>query len=268
MKFNMRKFSILLVLLLMISLGFNIVTVFSEGVEPGSDQDPLVSKSYVDDIIAKNTAEVTQLKQQLAELKNQQQSGGSAGFVVLTVEAGQTLLPGSGTELILRSGKATGVEGSNGKLADVTSAKDLAKGTAAVINHLLISSRDDGRGLKASAQCYLLIRGAYKISGTQEAESSVDVAPQKGDDAQNNNTGTTGGNETSGNGTPGNETSKGKITASALNVRAEANTTAAIRAKAYKDEVISVLSTQGDWLKIKTAAGVEGWVLKQYVEMQ
>lgn len=139
MKFNLRKFSALVVLLLVISVGFNIAAALSDGAEPGSDQDPLVSKGYVDGVVAKNMEEITKLKQQLEELKNQQPSGGSAGFEVLTLEIGQTLLPGSGSELILRSGSAKAVEGTNGKLADVTSAKDVLKGTAAVINHLLIS---------------------------------------------------------------------------------------------------------------------------------
>lgn len=279
MKFKLRKFSIILVILLIISVSFNIAAALTDGAEPGSDQDPLISKSYVDEMAADNAAEVTQLKQQLEEmskqleeLKNQQQSGGPAGFEVLTLEIGQTLLPGGGTEIILRSGKATGVSGQNGdNLADVTSAKDLLKGAAIVTNHLLISSRDDGRGLKASGKCYLLIRGAYKINEPQQAESSVDQQPQDNGSQENSSTsqGDSSVKQGDNSGSPNeNEPPKGKITASALNVRSEPSTTAAILAKVYKGDLITVLSSQGDWLNIKTSAGVEGWVLAQYVDMQ
>ena len=253
MKFKLHKFSIIVVFLLVISIGFNIATAITDGAEPGSEQDPLISKSYVDEVMATNAAEVTLLKQQVEELKTQLQSGGSEGFIVLTMEKGQTLLPGGGTELILRSGTATAVAGQNGdNLADVTSAKDLVVGTAVVKNHLLISSRDDGRGIKASAKCYLLVRGAYKVNEAQQAESSVEQPVQE------NNSNTPA--ET--------ELPKGKVKASALNVRSEPNTTAKILAKVYTGEVVTVLSGQGDWLNIQTSAGVKGWVLAQYITMQ
>lgn len=273
MKFKLRKFSILLVLLLIISVGFNIAAALSDGAEPGSEQDPLISKSYVDEIVANNTAEVAQLKQQMEELKNQQQSGGSEGFVVLNMKTGQTLLPGGGTEIILRSGKAAAVSGQNGdNLADVTAGKDLVKGAAVVINHLLISSRDDGRGLKATAECYLLVRGAYKINDPPQAESSVDQTPQETGGDQTNNSGdqTNNGDNQSGNsGTPVEEEPlKGKITASALNVRSEPNTNATILGKAYKDDIVTIVTNEGEWWTIKTSSGVTGWVLAQHIKVQ
>ncbi len=276
MKFKLRRFSILLVLLLIISVGFNIAAALSDGAEPGSEQDPLISKGYVDEIMAKNAAEVAQLKQQLEELKNQQQSGGSEGFVVLNMKTGQTLLPGSGTEIILRSGKAAAVSGQNGdNLADVTAGKDLVKGAAVVINHLLISSRDDGRGLKATAECYLLVRGAYKINDPPQAESSVEQTPQETGGDQTNNSGGqtgTGGDQTNNGGDSGTsvekEPLKGKITASALNVRSEPNTNATILGKAYKDDVVTIVTNDGEWWKIKTSSGVTGWVLAQHVKVQ
>ncbi len=268
MKFKLRRFSILLVLLLIISVGFNIAAALSDGAEPGSEQDPLISKGYVDEIMAKNAAEVAQLKQQLEELKNQQQSGGSEGFVVLNMKTGQTLLPGSGTEIILRSGKAAAVSGQNGdNLADVTAGKDLVKGAAVVINHLLISSRDDGRGLKATAECYLLVRGAYKINDPPQAESSVEQTPQETGGDQKNN----GGDSQSGNSGTSveKEPLKGKVTASsALNVRSEPNTNATILGKAYKDDIVTIVTNEGEWWKIKTSSGVIGWVLAKYVEQQ
>ena len=259
MKFKLHRFSIILVLLLVISIGFNIATAVTDGTaEPGSEQDPLITKGYVDEIMEINAAEIAKLKQQLEDLKNQQQSGGSEGFAVLTLETGQTLLSGAGTELVLRSGKATGVTGKDGNLADVTSAKDLTKGTAVVVNHLLISSRDDGRGLKASTKCFLLIRGAYKITGQQQAESSVELPPNDSGSGQ------------TGNDTPvENEPPKGKVNATTgLNVRSEPNTSASSLAILSKGEVVYMLSIEGDWMNIKTSAGISGWVKAEYITMQ
>lgn len=155
----------------------------ADGTNPGSEADPVVTLSYVelkaeqtkyyiDSLIEKNNQDIASLKTQL-EQKNQeilklqeaigQQSGGSDGFVVVMLTKGQTLLTGSGTELIVRSGNITAIKGTNGALADVTAAKDINSGEAVALNHLLISSRDDGRGIKASHESYLLIRGTYSI---------------------------------------------------------------------------------------------------------
>lgn len=105
-------------------------------VDPGSDADPLVTRSYVD--------QFTQ-------------------FSVITLKAGQTLLAEGGTELILRAGAATAVETAGNGLADVTAGQDLARGAAVPLNHLLIASRSDGRGIRASVDSFVLVRGRYTV---------------------------------------------------------------------------------------------------------
>jgi hypothetical protein len=157
----------------------------ADGTTPGSEADPVVTQSYVelkseqtkyyiDNLITKSSQEIADLKTQL-EQKNQEilklqetvnelsAGGGSEGFQVVLLNKDKTLLTGAGAELIVRSGKVTAVKGTNGGLANVTSAKDLNTGEAVVLNHLLISSRDDGRGIKAGIDSYLLIRGTYTI---------------------------------------------------------------------------------------------------------
>lgn len=118
--------------------------------EPGSDSDPLVTQGYVD---GKDNA----LKSSIDKLSDQSR------FTVLEVSAGKQLITGPGTELIVRSGTAKGIKGTNGGLSDVTSGKDIVSGGAILYNHLLISSRDDGRGVKASTKLWVLIRGSYTI---------------------------------------------------------------------------------------------------------
>ncbi len=61
-----RLFSAACITLLVVSIGFNIALAVSEGApEPGSDKDPLISKSYVDQ-------SVSQFNQQLLELQEKQ----------------------------------------------------------------------------------------------------------------------------------------------------------------------------------------------------
>lgn len=105
------------------------------GPQPGSDQDPVVTKSYVD---------------QFTTLQ------------VVSLTKGQQLEADAGAEIILRAGKATAVATAGG-VADLTAGKDLKTGDPIVANHLLLIPRTDGRGLKAGTDLVLVIRGTYSI---------------------------------------------------------------------------------------------------------
>lgn len=59
------------ILLLVISLSLNMVFAVGQGAEPGSDQDPIVSKSYVDAAIAQLSIKVQSLLDQNSALTNQ-----------------------------------------------------------------------------------------------------------------------------------------------------------------------------------------------------
>lgn len=163
---------------------------------PGSDSDPLVTKSYVDQQIALlssqigksggsssgnvDTEVIEQLQTDIGDLTSfvigalqeietlkGQIAALEGGFEVVRADAGQTILLAGGSEAILRSGSATSVGGTAGGLVDATAGKDLNQGDKVPVQHLLISSRSDGRGLKitsdVSKEAYLLIRGAYEI---------------------------------------------------------------------------------------------------------
>jgi len=163
---------------------------------PGSDSDPLVTKSYVDQQIALlssqigksggsssgnvDTEVIEQLQTDIGDLTSfvigalqeietlkGQIAALEGGFEVVRADAGQTILLAGGSEAILRSGSATTVGGTAGGLVDATAGKDLNQGDKVPVQHLLISSRSDGRGLKitsdVSKEAYLLIRGAYEI---------------------------------------------------------------------------------------------------------
>ena len=108
--------------------------------EPGTDGDPLVTRSYVENVVYPATR-----------------------FKVVEVKQGQSLILGEGSEAILRMGTATVIGTQKGGLSDVTMGFDLVDGTAIQGNHLLIAPLNDGRGIKAHAYCLIMVKGSYTI---------------------------------------------------------------------------------------------------------
>lgn len=177
-------------------VGMGIMFATASGVQPGSEQDPLVTRSYVDQRIAALIAgggipaagvpivgapagseEVARLQKDVGELTHfiidaltgVERLGArinalEAGYVVVEVPAGRTLLLHGGSEVIVRSGVATAVQGTQGGLANVTTGTDIKGGTVVNNQHLLISSRSDGRGLRmGNSTVFLLVRGGYTL---------------------------------------------------------------------------------------------------------
>ena len=127
--------------------------------EPGSVDDPIITKSYVDE-------QISLLKQSLTgDITTQPTSPGTVvPIIVVELTAGDRLIGKAGTEIIVRSGKvvASG-DGSNG-IPNVTAGVDIRIGNTIPLNHQLIIPRDDGRGFKAQDKVFALIRGDYKIT--------------------------------------------------------------------------------------------------------
>ncbi|AGC69468.1 hypothetical protein Cst_c25110 [Thermoclostridium stercorarium subsp. stercorarium DSM 8532] len=197
-----RKFYILMALAAILSTV--IIAHAATSAQPGSEFDPLVTKSYVDEQIqklaekigsgkstgsSKQTGSVDEqvidnLRTDIRDLTNliidaytkiqslekqnleliQRIQALESGFVVVEATKGQVVVLGAGSEIIVRSGETTAISGMSGGLADVTGAKDLVTGDKVPNQHLLISSRDDGRGVKVvSDKAYMLIRGSYSV---------------------------------------------------------------------------------------------------------
>ncbi len=190
MKMNMPRF----VLATVVSLGILGVSVYGAS-EPGSDSDPLVAKSYVDQQIAYvvslvsgssgsgsssggtvDSTALAQLQTDVGDLTKfvldtinentalkQRVSALESGFAVVEAKKGQTVILSGGSEAILRTGKATALKGENGLMIDASGGVDLTDGANVPLQHILLSSRSDGRGLKITADAFLLIRGTYTI---------------------------------------------------------------------------------------------------------
>ena len=188
----MFKRKSIIVFIICIMLPSIILVASASSGQPGSDSDPLVTKSYVDQKFAQLSAQIgtgtgtgtgtvddaalaqlqvdvgdmfkfiTDALVEIEELKGKVESLEN-GYIVVEAKAGQTIVLSGGSEAILRSGTAQAIGGTYGGIADVTAGVDLKQGDSTPAQHLLISSRSDGRGIKITKDAFLIIRGAYTI---------------------------------------------------------------------------------------------------------
>ena len=138
------------------------ITAFSAVLaEPGSQDDPLVSKTYIDTVLMPQLKQYVDTK--LSEAGTGTNSGTSQSFKVVNMAQGQVLTCEAGCELILRMGKATVIATEKGGLADTTAGFDLSNGTDMPSNHLLIVPVADGRGIEAKNDVIVMIKGGYTL---------------------------------------------------------------------------------------------------------
>ncbi len=112
----------------------------SYAAQPGTEGDPLVTKSYIDSAVIPQTK-----------------------FQIVEVPAGKSVIGEAGTEMILRMGTCSVIGTQKGGVSDVTMGFDLADGVVVQGNHLLIVPLADGRGVATSTNCILMIKGGYQI---------------------------------------------------------------------------------------------------------
>ena len=146
--FKNRWLSMLLVgifsVVLIVATG---ILVFGAESGAGTAEDPVVTKSYVDQLFASISTSET----------------ASAVFEVVEVQAGAKLVGGAGTEMILRGGKAKAIDNGKDGVSDLTAGKDLKMGTTVALNHLLLIPKDDGRGISCTVQSWVMVKGTYTI---------------------------------------------------------------------------------------------------------
>ncbi len=129
---------------------------------PGTNDDPLVSLSYITDTLIPEIHKYVDEK-----IANITSSGSSSDasdtFNVVDVKQGQIVKAGKGCEMILRMGSGTIIASQSGGLSDVTQGYDLANGENMPANHLLICPLEDGRGIKVTKDGKIMIKGKYSI---------------------------------------------------------------------------------------------------------
>lgn len=150
--------------------------VFADDVVPGTAADPVVSKSYMDAQVAILQTQIKTLQEQIDKLSAGQSGSETPStpstpaatvevpkFVVVKVDSGKSVIGAASTEIILRGGNATAIAGASGGVSDLTGGVDLATGTAVSKNHLLVIPADDGRGIRCTDTCYVMVKGDYKL---------------------------------------------------------------------------------------------------------
>lgn len=197
MKWNWKRKTKTTAALLIIASSLITVHIFQAAFasEPGTDSDPLVTQSYVDQKVGSLSAKDQELaksiekltktvdeltekteeyklkneeyKLQIKELESRLDSIEKYGmFIALELTEGQKLMTGASAEIILRGGNAKAIGGAGGGLSDITSGTgaDVNSGQDVPLNHLLLVSRDDGRGIKiVSKKAWVLVKGPYTI---------------------------------------------------------------------------------------------------------
>lgn len=194
---------------LAVSVGFGVILLVllsastnADSTQPGSADDPLVTKSYVDQAIAQKLGGVTAtpvpsatpiqatpavnaltetqvraiVEAELAKVAtpspsptptSASDSPVTVKLEVVVLHAEQTLMAGAGTEFIVRTGKAIAVSNDENGIPDVTAGKDIQSGSAIDLNHLLIFPRE-GRGIKPDPKekndIYVMVRGSYLLT--------------------------------------------------------------------------------------------------------
>ncbi|MBC7104374.1 MAG: hypothetical protein H5T97_00365 [Firmicutes bacterium] len=103
---------------------------------PGSAEDPLVARSYVDRWV----------KWEVMELQRNQVLEGKAGAMV-----------------VVRRGPAVTRDPTGNGIPDLTAGGDLFDAQSVPLNHLLLIPRSDGRGIVARGPVWVMYRGEIVV---------------------------------------------------------------------------------------------------------
>lgn len=143
--------------------------------QPGTSEDPVVTKSYVDQQIQKALGGVISTPTPAVPAPttptpttpiDNGNTGSSDVVVIVDVKPGQKLIADAGAEFIVRNGKAVMYTLDTSGAADLTDGKDVTNGQAITTNHLLSFPRD-GRGIMVQDgnkyNLIVMVRGGYSI---------------------------------------------------------------------------------------------------------
>lgn len=142
--------------------------------QAGTADDPVVTKSYVDQQIQKAlgggtttpTAPTTPTDNGNNNSGNNNSSSSSDQVTIVTVKPGEKLIAAAGAEFIVRNGHAVIYSADSNGVADLTDGKDVTNGQAVGNNHLMSFPRA-GRGIMVQdgvkSSLTVMVRGGYSI---------------------------------------------------------------------------------------------------------
>lgn len=164
-----KKKGFLIICITMITIVSFSYIVLAMSAEPGSPEDPIVTKNYVEKRNAQLKFYIEESIKNLEERLNLVDNNVSINsqtapvYEVVNVPQGTRLILGASAEIIFRAGKANVIQSASGGLSDVTIGRDLNGNESVPLNHLLITPRDDGRGASAITDCIFMVKGSYHI---------------------------------------------------------------------------------------------------------
>jgi hypothetical protein len=162
-----------------------LTTVFAVtvlGSSAGTSDDPLVTKSYVDKCINDAVSQVTANKlsdsdintiaEKVADITNtdfspvvsESTSSSPDTYKAVELKSGKIITGMEGTEIILRSGIAYAYITGADTILDITTGKSLDDKNSISKDHLIIIPRSDGRGIRATENSWVLVKGGYTIT--------------------------------------------------------------------------------------------------------
>ena len=178
---NYKKIAIATIVAIIFTFAFFVTHMENNiSAQPGSETDPLVSRSYLEERLRNfSTSEYT-LPDELLHFLIEDITNGvvamlggispttppqdSMAYVPINVLQNQTLVGAEGTEIIVRGGNAVTFSMVADGLVNATTGTELFNGDNVPLNNILIVSRDDGRGVTVtSSNAWLLVRGDFEI---------------------------------------------------------------------------------------------------------
>ena len=155
----MKKFVEILVVCL---VGLSVIAF----ADAGSSNDPLISLSYIENTLKPQLEKYIDSK--IGSMGNsyddyEQSYSSGDKFTVVNFSKGDRIICDAGTEVILRMGQGVVIATQKGGLADTTAGYDLADGALMPSNHLLIVPVGDGRGMLATSDGIIMVKGGYSI---------------------------------------------------------------------------------------------------------
>ncbi|WP_138495820.1 hypothetical protein [Paenibacillus pinistramenti] len=142
--------------------------------QPGTADDPVVTKSYVDQQIQAALSGKTTSTPSASSSSGSTSTGSSTStssssdeIEVVAVNPGEKLMAKAGAEFIVRVGKAAIYSSDSNGVADLTDGTDITNGKPVANNHLLSFPRE-GRGIMVqdgvTSSLTVMVRGGYTIT--------------------------------------------------------------------------------------------------------
>ncbi len=121
----------------------------------GSQDDPLITKSYLDEVVKPELESELQTKLDAAAEELRHSAAGE--FSTVELRGGQTLRCAAGSQLLPVSGAVSAVGG----LTDTTEGADVAAGSSLSISHLYLAPGESGAA--AAGAAVILVSGSWRI---------------------------------------------------------------------------------------------------------